>query len=381
MSKKVQEAEFLPVYEEWCDGVLTRTQAAARLRMSVRTFSRYVAGVRAEGSRWWQDRSNQVPDREKTDVQALYSGRYPGWNVRHFYEMYRDEHGGERSYSCVKRVLQAAGLVKRSTRNGTPRRGGGAHMPERGDRMPREGMLVHHAVARHEWVPGCKWDLILAIDDASDVVHSGCFVEKVGIWSVFKAIRQTLDKGLFGCISLPRALPARLTEGDSTFGGRTRSQIERAMSELQVDLFPPSSRSGARRRRMIGTVRRRLPQELAMGGTAEIDQANRFLADFLTRINQSVGKLTESPSAFDPLNLYDTASVLRNVLCLKHPADCTYGTRLICKGREVALSLYQRQQLCANAEYRIHEYEDRSSTVWSRGVTGPSVWTEVGVAS
>lgn len=70
MSKKVQEAEFLPVYEEWCDGVLTRTQAAARLKMSVRTFSRYVAGVRAEGSRWWQDRSNQVPDREKTDMLA-----------------------------------------------------------------------------------------------------------------------------------------------------------------------------------------------------------------------------------------------------------------------------------------------------------------------
>ena len=381
MSKRVPEAEFLPVYEEWCDGGLTRAQAAARLRMSARTFGRYVAGFRAEGSQWWQDRSNRVPDRERTDVQALYSGRYSGWSVRHFHERYRDEHGGERSYSWIKDVLQAAGLVERGTRNGTSNRGGGVDLPERGDRMPREGMLVHVVVARHEWVPGSGWDLICAMDDASDVVHSGFFVEEVGIWSVFKAVRQTLDQGLFGSISLPGAFTGRLTDGDSTFGGRTRSQLKRAMSELQVDLVPPSSRSGARRRRMIGTVRRRLPQELAAGGIAEIDQANSFLAHFWTRINRSLGKPTESPSAFDPMNLDDTAGVLRNVLCLKHPARCTDGSRLICKGKEVALPMYRRQQLCANAEYRILEYEDGSSTVWWRGGTGPGLWKEFGVAS
>lgn len=129
----------------------------------------------------------------------------------------------------------------------------------------------------------------------------GIFVEDLAIWSIFKGIRQTLEKRLFRRLSLPWALPARLTGSESTFGGRTRPQITRVMSELGIDMSPPDRGLGARRRRMIGTLRGRLPPELAAEGIAEIGRANGFLARFWTRINQSLGKSTESSNALVPL--------------------------------------------------------------------------------
>ncbi len=389
MPTKVPESRFRPVYEEWREGRLTQLEAAAQLKMSVRTFGRYVAGLRTSGSKWWEGRSHhrpssrRAPDEERTHLQALYSGSYLGWNVRHFYERYRDEHGGTRSYSWVKDVLQSEGLVQRRTQNGTPQRVSvsGLDLCESNGRMPREGMLIHLLVARSQWASGCTWDLVATIDDASNCVYSGFFVEKLGIWPVFKAIRQTVEKGIFHRIGLPVALPAKLSASESAFGGRMRPQLGRAMSELGIDMSPSGAGPGARRRRMIGTLRRRLPQELAAEGVAGIDAANGLLRRYWTRINESSGKAIESSTLFELLNPLEL-SRLGDIFCLKHTARIANGNRLFSNDMEVELASHARRQLSKHREYRIHEYEDRSSKVWSRD-TGAvrSIWTEVGVAS
>ena len=358
MPTLVPEAEFRAVYEEWCKGCLTQAEAAVRLGMSVRTFGRYVARFRTRGSQWWEDQSRhrpssrRAPDEERADVQALYSECYPGWSVRHFYERYRDEHDGKRSYTWVKDVLHTTGLVERRARNGTPTRVCGKDARESIARKPREGMLLHHIASRREWASGHTWDLVLTMDDATNRVHSGFFVEELGIWSVL-------------CV----ALPARLTETESTFGGRTRSQLKRAVSELGSELLPPEPAFRTRQMRMIGTLLGRLPQELAAEGIAEIDLANGFLPRFWTGFNQSLGKPTESSCAFHAL-LPGMAAGLVDVLCLKHKTRILNGNRLLCKGRQVEIPWRGHQQRWTRREYRIHEYEDGSSKVFSRGTTG-----------
>ena len=141
------------------------------------------------------------------------------------------------------------------------------------------------------------------------------------------------------------------------------------MSELGIDVSPPDSGLGARRRRMIGTLRGRLTPELAAEGIAEIGRANGYLPRFWTRINESLGKPTESPSAFVSLEPSEVA-YLGDALCLKHAARVSNGNRLFCKDREVEISSHGREQLSTNRDYWIHEYEDGSSKVWSRGTTG-----------
>ena len=384
MPMKVREAEFRAVYKECRKGRLSQKAAAARLGMSARSFRRYVDLLRTQSSQWWEDRylqrptGGRAPDEERAKLRSLYSDHYAGWKVQHFYEKYRDEHGGGRSYTWVKDSLQAVGLVERRARPGTPKQGHGKDARQSIGRRPREGMLIHQISARGEWTAGCTWDLVLTMDDATNRVHSGFLVEEVGIWSVFRGIRETLERrGSFDGISVRIALPPRLTAADSAFGGSTRSQIERAISEV-CPPGPPEPELRTRQMRMIGTMRGRLPRELAAEGIADLDLANEFLARFWPGLNEALGKASHTtPSAFATLSPGEAAALV-GVLCLKHHARVGNGNRLFCKGTEVEIPEGRRQQLNRSREYRIHEYEDGSSRVFSRRTTGLGrlTWTE-----
>jgi hypothetical protein len=94
----------------------------------------------------------RAPVDEVLAVTEQYRKRHPGWNVRHFHAWYRRA-GGSRSYSWVKKQLQAAGLVEKGRKQG-------GHRKKR-ERMPLPGMMIHQDGSRHEWVPGHLWDLIV----------------------------------------------------------------------------------------------------------------------------------------------------------------------------------------------------------------------------
>jgi hypothetical protein len=51
-----------------------------------------------------------------------YESHYAGWNVKHFHEHLQLSHGRPWSYSWVKTKLQAADLVPRMRRRGSPHR-------------------------------------------------------------------------------------------------------------------------------------------------------------------------------------------------------------------------------------------------------------------
>ncbi len=54
----------------------------------------------------------RAPPGQVEQVLRLYRERYAGFNVRHFYDIARREHGVTVSYSFVKQALQTAGLVE-----------------------------------------------------------------------------------------------------------------------------------------------------------------------------------------------------------------------------------------------------------------------------
>lgn len=369
MPTRVQEKQFRAVYAEWCQGRLTQAGAAEELGVCERTFRGYVAGFRAQGSRWWRDRSrhrpsgSRAPEEERARLLTLYSKHYPGWNVRHFYERYRGEHGGRRSYTWVKNVLQTAGLVERRARNGTPKRIRANDSQESLGRELQEGMLLHQIASKREWVPGHTWDLILTVDDATNRVYSGFFVEERGIWSVFRGIRETLEMGHFDRLSLGLALPARLTARETRFGGRTKAQIARAMSELGIEQVQPKRRTRMRNTRMIGTLLGRLPHELAAEAVGDVDGANGFLTSFWTTVNESLAvRSSESPNAFVELQPRLRAG-LGDVLCLKHLARVWEG-RVVCWHRELHAHERAIRHLKKGEELQVHEYEDGSWTLF-----------------
>ena len=372
MSISGREAEFRAVYDEWSEGQLTQRAAAARLMMGERTFRRHAALVRKEGFGWLRKRSTRrgsarrAPDEERASLERLFSDDYLGWNVRHFYERYRTDHGGKRSYSWVKDCLQVAGLVEKRARRAVRDKRHGRAERNSVSQIPREGMLLHSIASRHEWVNGHTWDLSLIVDDATRRVYSGFFVEERGVWSTINGIRGGLERrGIFDRFSMGLALPARLAASESAFGGRTRPQIERVMSELGIEMVVPDASVSRRNARMLRTLRNRIPQELAREDVVEINWANDYLGHYWARLNEALAiKHGESSNAFVPLCPGFLDSVTDHVFCLKHGVQVCDGNLLINGDWILETATLACSYLSPGDRYQLHEYEDGRCVVF-----------------
>ena len=152
----VREMRFEEAYEGWKKGRLPQEEAASLLGVCDRTFRRYLERYEDKGMQGLIDqRLGQVSHRsapvdEVVALSDLYSHRYRGFNAKHFYSWYLKAHSGERSYTWVKNILQAKGLVEKGSRKGQ-------HRKQR-PRAPYRGMMLHQDGSRHEWVSGKLWD-------------------------------------------------------------------------------------------------------------------------------------------------------------------------------------------------------------------------------
>ncbi len=187
---------FEETYLGWQKRRFTQEEAAQILGVSDRSFRRYIDRYRASGleslvdCRLMEDSHKKAPVDEVFRLEGLYKETYGGWNVKHFYGRYREEHGGQRSYTWVKNRLQDRGLVKKGRRKGAHRK--------RRERAPIPGMLIHQDGSTHEWVSGKKWDLIITMDDATSEIYSGFFVEEEGTSSSFCGVNETMAaQGVF----------------------------------------------------------------------------------------------------------------------------------------------------------------------------------------
>ena len=100
-------------------------------------------------------------------------------------------------------------------------------------------------------------------------------------------------------------------------GDTPRSQFGRLVDELGIELIPSySPQAHGRVERLFGTLQDRLVKELSLEKVSSLEQANRFLGDFLPRFNASFAqKPAEPKSAFLPLpEVLD----LEQVFCFKH---------------------------------------------------------------
>lgn len=315
-----RQTRFEEVYERWSAKGLTQKEAARLLGISERTFRRYINRYDEEGLDGLQDkRLNQVSHRkaplhEVARLESLYKAGYDGWNVKHFYQHYRQVYHGQRSYTWVKNQLQRSGLVSKGKPKGIYRTGR--------ERSALPGMLVHQGALTHEWVPNKRWDLIVMLDDATNEIYSGFFAEVADILSSFRGVSETIkQQGIFSSFYFdrdthfwPNAEPGSKKEMSA------RSQFGRAMKRLGIQMITADFPAGQSLvERVLKTFRYRLPKELALQRIDEMSTANRFLAErFLPAINAQFKIPAREPGcAFVPL--LDTR--LDDILCIQ--SECT----------------------------------------------------------
>ncbi len=354
---------FEEAYEGWTSKRLTQEEAASLLGVCDRSFRRYVNRYHDEGLEGLIDkRLNQVsehkaPVDEVLALEALYKERYDEWNVQHFFEYYRRDHAGQRSYTWVKNRLQDAGLVTRGKRKGSHRK--------KRERAPLAGMLIHQDGSTHRWVVDQTWDLIVTMDDANSEVYSAFFVEEEGTWSSLQGVREAIEqKGLFCSFYSDRGSHYWHTpEAGGKVDKSNPTQFGRALDELGIEriaAYSPQARG--RSERLFRTWQDRLPRELAAAGITDMNAANVYLKDvFIPRFNQAFTvTAAEAGSAFVPL----LGTVLDDILCLK--AERTVGRDNCVNSCGMILQIPKQQQRChyVKTKVKVHEYQDGSLAIF-----------------
>ena len=231
-------------------------------------------------------------------VLTLYREQYFDFNVRHFHEKLRDEHGITLSYTWVKNALQQAGLVGKAKKRGRHHK--------RRSRRPLPGMMLHIDGSTHAWLGPDheRFDLVTIMDDATSEIYYARFVEEESTASIMAGLRSVIEaQGVFCSLYSDRASHFVFTPTGATKPDRSvRTQVGRALEQLSIELIHANSpQARGRCERSYGTLQGRLPQELRAAGIHAVDDANRFLSGYLPKHNkQFTVAAAESGTAFVP---------------------------------------------------------------------------------
>ncbi len=247
--------------------------------------------------------AKRVPLETVEEVLRLYPERYHDFNVRHFHEKLREEHGIKLSYSWVKLALQGDGLVKKGRKRGVHRK----RRPPR----PLPGMLLHLEGSHHQWFQDDRWyDLIEVLDDSTNQTYYAQLVEGESTRTVMAARKEVIDRqGRFCALYSDRASHFFQTpKAGGPVDPHRLTQVGRALKELGIEMIPAySPQARGRSERRFGTWQGRLPQELRLAEIRTVEEANRFLRErYIPEMSRRFGRLAaERGHAFVPVRGQD----------------------------------------------------------------------------
>lgn len=346
---------FEEAYEGWNRGRLTQEEAARLLGVCDRSFRRYLVRYEEQGMeglidmRLGQISHRSAPVDEIVNLADLYSNRYQGFTVKHFYSWYRRGHEGKRSYTWVKNKLQEKGLVQKGLMKGK-------HRKQR-PRAPYIGMMLHQDGSRHEWVPGKLWDLIVTMDDATNKHYSMFFVQEEGTESSFQGIKEVIEKhGIFASLYTDRGSHYWHTpEAGGKVDKNNPTQFGRAMRQLGIEMIPAySPEARGRSERAFGTHQGRLVKELAVAGITDMNGANVYIHDvYMPAFNDEFAiSPEETASMFVPCN----GTSIEDILCEQFERTVGNDNCVRFEGLILQIPKDQYRYHYVKVKVRVHRY-------------------------
>jgi transposase len=301
----------------------------------------------------------RTPVAEVERILQLYRERYPGFNARHFFSTVRRDHGVELSYSCVKQILQGAGLIKK-------RRARGAHRRKR-ERRARFGEMLHLDGSRHAWlalVPEQRQTLIQVVDDATSRLLYAQLWPGETTRAVMAALREVIHRH-----GIPQALytdRAGWAFDTPKAGGKVdkahRTQVGEVLARLGVEHIPSySPQARGRSERMNGTLQDRAVKELKVAGATTLGAANDYLRNrYVPTHNEEFAREPADPtSAFVELGEADLDSIFFEEVVRKVAKDNTVGFEAV----TLQIEKHPGRRTCAGLAVQVRRHLDGGFTV------------------
>jgi Helix-turn-helix domain len=357
--------KFANVLKRWERKELSAQEAGEILGCSERQFRRWRRRHGEEGDAGLVDRRLGRASVRRVPVDRIiwmigeYRTRHTGWNVRHFHEYLRRQYGFEWGYTWTKLQLQSAGLVDRAKRRGAHRR--------KRERKPCMGMMLHQDASPFAWLEGAPpLDLVVTMDDATSEIYSAFLVEEEGTVSTLRALLEVFTaRGLPSSLYTDRGSHYFLTpKAGEAVDKEQLTQVGRALAHLGIEHIPAySAQARGRSERMFGTLQGRLPQELALAGIDDIEEANRYIREIYVPLHneQFAHPPQLAESAF--VAVCDPAS-LTDILCIQQERVVARDNTVAYEGRTLQIPESPVRAHYVKARVKVHQYPDGTLAVF-----------------
>ena len=349
------------------NGQLTWIQAAEILGRSPRSIRRLRWLLQHRGYDGLFDRRRRTPSPKRAPVAevqrllALYRERYQGFNVRHFHQLARRQHGVRFCYAFVKKALQSAGLVPKHRPRGRHRR--------RREPRPCFGELLHLDGSRHRslaLVPDRWFTLIAVVDDATKrLLYAQLGEGGESVAAIMTALRAVLEpEGVPMALYTDRAHWAVHTPVAGGGPDRRRpTQVGRALARLGIEHilgYSPAARG--RSERVNRTLQDRLVNELRVAGITTVAAANRYLRErFIPAFNTEFARPPADPaSAFVPLGRVD----LDQLLCVEEERVVGRDNVVVIGGVALQVAKQPGRRSCAGLRVLVRRHLDGQYSIW-----------------
>ena len=292
----IKEANRLSIMRQMDKKILSIRKASEELGVSVRQAKRIRKRYLTGGEQGLISKHrgkispNRIDPKLRDDViKLLMREEYAGFGPTFAQEKLKERHGYHLSDETIRQWMLSAGLWEGKSRKEK-------RVYQRRVRRSRFGDLLQGDGSRHAWFEdrGEECSIVIFIDDASSRITSGRFVPAETTEAYQEVLEEHLSK-----YGRPLALyvdkhsifrTSRETSPDS------ETHFGRVLRELDIELIcAHSPQAKGRVERANGTLQDRLIKEMRLHKINNIEDANRFLPDFLEKHNRKYGQNPRNP--------------------------------------------------------------------------------------
>lgn len=270
---------------------LNGSEAADILRLSVRHIKRLKAKVKekgaaglAHGSRG-KPGNRKIPEQERQRIIKLLSRYYSDFKPGFAAEKLSEKYHIIRDPKTIRQIMINKGWWKPKQKKKLAHRSWRQRKASFGEMIQFDGSYEHWLENRGGTDEIC---LLASIDDATGIVTKAKFTSDEGVFPVFNFWQEyIISNGKPYSIYVDKFSTYKMNQQVAVENHDTKTQFERAMSELNIDpITAHSSQAKGRVERLFNTLQDRLVKELRLAKVDTIAEANEFLAKvFLPKFN------------------------------------------------------------------------------------------------
>lgn len=294
------------IIKKLLDKEINGTNAAKLLKLSVRQVRRLKGKVKQLGPKALIHASRgkpgnrRMPDEERKTIAEILKQKYPDFKPTFASEKLEQNHNIKRDPKTIRAIMIENDLWK-------PRKKKHNEYHSWRKRKSCYGEMLQFDGSYHRWVEdrGKEWCLLAAIDDATGIPTKAKFDTDEGTFPVFRFWKEYVEQhGKPHSIYLDKFSTYKMTQRVAQENHETQTQFQRAMNQLGIEpITAHSPQAKGRIERLFNTFQDRLVKELRLRNISTMEQANRFLEEFLPDYKARYGVEPElKTNLHQPLN-------------------------------------------------------------------------------